>query len=86
MIATYSVGGLSRRSLPRLASFGRPRNFERSNEIAPTIGRATKRVRQSDTSLNGLECAKVDVTPQTREQYGSNVELQDEFSGENQLR
>jgi hypothetical protein len=55
-------------------------------KFAPTIGRATKRVRQSDTSLNGLECAKVDVTPQTREQNGSNVELQDEFSGENQLR
>ena len=55
-------------------------------KFAPTIGRATKRVRQSDTSLSGLECAKVDVTPQTREQNGSNVELQDEFSGKNQLR
>jgi hypothetical protein len=55
-------------------------------KFAPTIGRATKRVRQSDTSLSGLECAKVDVTPQTREQNGSNVELQDEFSGEDQLR
>jgi hypothetical protein len=55
-------------------------------KFAPTIGRATKRVPQSDTSLSGLECAKVDVTPQTREQNGSNVELQDEFSGKNQLR
>jgi hypothetical protein len=55
-------------------------------KCAPIIGRATKWVRQSDTSLNGLECAKVDVTPQTREQNGSNVELQDEFSAENELR
>ena len=36
-------------------------------KFAPIIGRATKRVRQSDTSLNGLECAKVDVTTQTRD-------------------
>ena len=40
----------------------------------------------SDTLLNDLECAKVDITTQAREQNSSNVELQDEFSGEDPLR
>jgi hypothetical protein len=60
--------------------------LERHETSSPTIGCATTRVRQSDTSLSGLECAKVDVSPQAGDQNRSNMELQNKFSGENQLR
>ena len=40
----------------------------------------------SDTLLNDLERAEVDIATQARQQNGSNVELQNEFSGKDPLR
>ena len=78
-----SLEGLFHNYILREGSEGRGAPITSSSKLAAD---QTSTGPPSEIPLNCPKCAKVDVTMQGREQNGSNVELQDELSGQNQLR